>query len=102
MTTTVSKAANEIAVKIIYQHLSGDHHPKTAFATVRIAVPEHTLLGLLLDAEERMDLARSADSEAAKAAVECLQRLSARMILLPRATKLGYAMTLGRTGGLSL
>jgi hypothetical protein len=32
---------------------------------------------------------------------KCLQRPSARMILLPRATKLGYAMTLGRTGGLS-
>ena len=47
------------------------------------------LLYILSDAEERKDLARSAEAA------------SARMILLPRATKPDYAITLGRTDGLS-
>jgi len=62
-----------------------------------VAVIHNTLLDLLSDAEERMDLARSAEA----AAVEVVQRQSARMVLLPRATLLGYAMTLGKTGSLS-
>jgi hypothetical protein len=87
--------------KIIQQHLSRDHHPKIAFAAVRtVAVKEHALLDLLLDAE-RKDLARSAEAAAVYDWCKCLQRPSARMIPLPRATKLDYAMTLGRTGGQS-
>jgi hypothetical protein len=50
--------------------LSRDHHPKMAFAVVRtVAVIERTLLDLLSGAEERMDLARLAESTEA-AAVE--------------------------------
>jgi hypothetical protein len=87
--------------KIIHQHLSRDHHPKIAFAAVRtVAVKEHALLDLLSDAE-RKDLARSAEAAAVYDWCKCLRRPSARMpvILLPRATKLDYAMTLGRKGG---
>ena len=60
------------------------------FAATRIAIIEHTLLDLLLDSEEGKDLARSVDSEVA--AVE---------VLAETLNDLGYAMTLGRTGGLS-
>ena len=42
--------------------VSRDHHPKIAFAAV--AVIENTLLDLRSDAEERKDLARSADAAA--------------------------------------
>jgi hypothetical protein len=88
--------------KIIYQHLSRDHHPEIAFVAMRtVAVIERTFLNLLSesDAEEGKDLpvARSRRPRQWK----CLQRPLGRMILLPCATKLVYAMTLGRTGGLS-
>jgi hypothetical protein len=73
-------------------------------STSEFAVIENTLLDLLSDAEERRkDLARTVDSEAAVVELQCLQRPSAKMILLslPCATKLlGSELTLGRTVGL--
>ena len=58
------KTAKRLRHKIIHQHLSRDDHPNIAFVAVRtITVMQHTLLYLLLDAEERKELARSADSE---------------------------------------
>jgi hypothetical protein len=54
--------------KIIHQHLYRDHHPRIAFATVlTVAVIERSLLYLLSDVEERMDLARSADRDSGSA-----------------------------------
>jgi hypothetical protein len=43
--------------------LSRDHHPKIAFAKVRITIIEPTLLNILLDIE---DLARSAEAGACR------------------------------------
>jgi hypothetical protein len=84
---------------IIHQHLSRDHHPKIALAAMKtVSVKEHALLDLLSDAE-RKELARSVEPGGRPRRWKVLQRPSARMILLPRATKLDYAMTLGRTGG---
>jgi hypothetical protein len=64
----------------------------------------HTLLDLLSDAEERKDPARGVESKpGAVVEVQCLQRSSAKMILLPRASKLlDSELTLGRTDDLSL
>jgi hypothetical protein len=59
--------------KMIHQHLTRDHHPKIAFMALRTAaVIERTLLDLLSDAEERMNLARSAEAAAVEVLAETI------------------------------
>ena len=87
------------------QRLSCDHHLKVVFVAVTtVTVIERKLLDILSDAEERMDLARSAwVAVAAAADSEVLaQSISENdsFLLLLRSTKLGYGMSLGTTGGL--
>ena len=71
-------------------------------AVTTVTVIKRTLLDILSDAEERMDLAMSAWVAAADSEVFA-QTISENdpSLLLPRSTKLGYGMTLGMTGGLS-
>ncbi len=56
----------------------------------------YRLLDLLSDAKERKDLAKTRSAEAG--AVEVLAETTSEND--PASTELGYAMTLGRTGGL--
>ena len=62
-----------ICHKIIHLYLSRDRHPKIAFAAVRtVAFTERMLLDLLSDAEERKDLARSAEAAAVEVFAETI------------------------------
>ena len=77
------------------RYLSRNLNPKIAFSSDG----NHRRHGLhasgsTSDAEGKKDLARSAEA----AEVPCLQRLSARMTLLPHATRMGCVTTLGGAG----
>jgi hypothetical protein len=77
----------------ICQHLSCDNHPRIAFAAVRADSVLECTLWVYFRMQRRE---RTWSGSLRRWRRKCLQRPSARITLLPRATKLGYAIALGR------